>query len=267
MNLRNKIALITGASGGIGAAIARMLAGKGATTVLTGRNRGKLDKIREEIVSADGKACIYPADLLNEKERIDLVERIAADLGRIDVFINNAGFGWYGYTYDMEWETCRDMLRLNVEAMTHMTLMVMKKMQTRATGHIVHVGSISGFMPIQGISVYSSTKAFVKNFSESLYREMRHSGINVSCVVPSAVRTEFFSSALEKPNGRPVPAGNYGMEPEKVARRVLSLLNRPRKLSVVPRIYSILPAIDMIFGWVMDLLGPVLLRKNYVKAV
>ncbi len=196
-----------------------------------------------------------------------LIDRIAADFGPVDILINNAGFGWYGYTYDMQWQTCRDMLRLNIEAATHLTMMTLKEMKNRGEGHIVHVGSISGFLPIQGISVYSSSKAFLRSFSASLYREMRGSGVHVSCVMPSAVRTDFFRSAVERPGGRPIPAENRGMSPEVVARRILTLLKRPRKLAVIPRVCSILPALDMIFGWVMDLLGPVLLRKPDIKAV
>lgn len=267
MDLSGKVALVTGASGGIGSAAARALAEKGCTAALTGRNREKLESVRCKIEEGGGKARVYTADLLEESERSDLIGRVNADLGHIDIFINNAGSGWYGYTYDMEWKTCREMLRLNIEAVVHMTLMVLKEMREEGRGHIVHVGSIAGLMPIQGISLYSSSKAFVRNFSVSLYREMRRSGVHVGCILPSAVRTDFFQTAAEKTNGRSVPAGEGGMKPETVARRILSLLKRPRKIAVVPHIFSVLPFVDMVLGWLIDLLGPVLLRKADGKAL
>jgi uncharacterized protein len=261
MDLNNKVVLVTGASGGIGEVIARRLAREGARVLVAARSRDRLDRIAESIRAGGGEAYPFTVDLLDEKSREVLLDRVYAAFGTIDVLVNNAGFGWYGYGYDMELNDSSDMVDLNVKAVVHLTLTVLKRMKERKSGHIINMGSIAGSLPIQGIALYGASKAFVENFSEALFREMRGSGVHVSVIKPGAVRTEFFKQAEARTHGSKMPALR-GMDPERIASKVVGLLNKPRKVIVIPKILGVLPFVDWLFGWVIDLIGPLLLKKN-----
>ena len=112
---RGKIALITGASSGIGEATARRLATEGLVVLLTARRQERLEALAQEIQSAGGQAHIYPADLSLVEERQRLFERVNAEQPPVDVLVNNAGLGWYGYAADMPWQTAQQLLAVNVK--------------------------------------------------------------------------------------------------------------------------------------------------------
>ncbi|MBN1411198.1 MAG: SDR family NAD(P)-dependent oxidoreductase [Spirochaetales bacterium] len=262
MNIKDKVILVTGASSGIGAAMAERLASEGAVLLLVARRWDRLLQIEESIKAAGGNACAYPADLEKGEERSKLLDAVYARFGRIDILINNAGFGWYGFGYTMEIGDSLRMIDLNVKALVHLTLAVLKRMKEAGAGHIINIGSIAGSLPFQGIAMYGATKAFVESFSMALYREMRDTNIRVSVVKPGAVKTDFFTAAASKSHAQPMPVEHSGMTPGKVAGRVVSLIKRPRKSMVIPRVFSLLPLIDMLFGWLIDLIGPGLLKMN-----
>ena len=133
-------------------------------------------------------------------------------------------------------------------------------MRARGHGHIVNVGSIAGNLPSQGVAIYSATKAFVDNFTTCLHREMRGSGVHVSVVKPGPVTTEFFDVASCA--GRQMPAERFGVKPEAVAGRIWGVLCHPVRMACIPRWYWFVPWVEPYFGWVMDLLGPLLLRRG-----
>jgi len=134
-------------------------------------------------------------------------------------------------------------------------------MKARSSGHVVNIGSIAGCLPEQGVGVYGATKAFLDAFSTSLYRELRGTGVHVSAVRAGSVATEFQRAALERPGGGRVPAENLSIRPEQVAERVVRLLRHPRRQVFVPWYVRFAPWLEPLFGWAIDRLGPVLLRR------
>ena len=259
---RGKIALITGASSGIGAATARELAQRGLGVVLVARRQERLHELASEIQAAGGQAQTISADLAVPEDRQRVFDQTQECCGTPDVLVNNAGLGWYGYYADMPWETALEMLQVNVAAVMHLTRLFLPEMRQRGGGHIVNIGSISGGMPHQGIAIYGASKAFLDAFTTSLYRELVGSRLCVSVVRAGPVSSEFFQTAKTRPGGRAVPAERFAVSAESVARSIWGLLRRPRKVIYVPGILSLSPWLETLFGWVIDRVGPVLLRRR-----
>jgi short-subunit dehydrogenase len=259
MKLKTRVALVTG---GIGEVTARLLAKEGITVFLTARNSLKLGKIEKEITDSGGAAFSIPADLTIESERLHVLKTIKSAYSTIDILINNAGFGWYGFGHMMQWNTARDMVELNISAVVHLTLMVLQEMKQRDEGLIINISSIAANLPSQGIALYSATKAFIDNFSTSLYREMKRSGVKICAIKPGPVKTDFFSSATQRPNGLNIPASGSGISASRVARTIVGLIKHPRKTIYIPRIFSLIPIVEFCFSWIIDLMGPFLLNKK-----
>ena len=249
--------MITGASAGIGVAAARRLARAWLKVVLVARRLDRLQRLADEIQTAGGDVQVLVADLSRESERVR-VHETAPDA---DVLVNNAGFGWYGYGCNMPWDVAGSMIRVNVEALVHLTLLYLPVMRRRGFGHVVNVGSIAGSMPNQGVTVYSATKAFADAFTTSLYRELRGTGVHISIVRPGPVSTEFYALARERQAGMPVPAERFAISAERVADCIWSVLCRPRRVAFVPGYLWLTRWVEPYFDWFIDRLGPLLLRR------
>lgn len=226
--------------------------------VLVARRVERLLGLQAEIASAGGKAEVAASDLRSEAERTRLFEQI----GAADVLVNNAGFGWYGYYSDMPWQTAQEMLATNVEAAAHLTSLFLPGMKARDRGHIINVSSISGSIPSQGIALYGATKSFLDNFTTALVRELRGTRVFASVVRAGPVKTEFGEAALTKQNGGHVPTEHVGVTSEAVAREIWKLLLRPRRVIYIPRWMRIVPWAELSFGWIIDRLGPLLLKRT-----
>jgi short-subunit dehydrogenase len=231
-------------------------------TILVARRAGRLEELRRSIEAAGGEATAVPADLASEPDRERVLARAEADCGAIDVLVNNAGLGWYGYARDMPWEVARQMLAVNVSAVAHLTLLALATMTTRGAGHIINVGSVAGNLGAQGVALYGGTKAFLAAFSRSLHREVRGSGVHVSLLQAGIVtETEFYSSIQAQPGALRIPAGRFGVPARTVADRIAGLVRRPRKVAYVPRIIAATTLVEPLFGWVLDAAGPLHLRR------
>ena len=136
----DKTALITGASSGIGAAIARELARHGLRVGLVARRLERLQSLVDEIRRAGGQAEALPTDLAQESQRQELHQRTLESLGQVDVLVNNAGLGWYGFYAEMPWETAQEMLQVNISAVALLTRLFLPGMRARGRGHIINVG-------------------------------------------------------------------------------------------------------------------------------
>ncbi|MGA2112811.1 MAG: SDR family NAD(P)-dependent oxidoreductase [Anaerolineales bacterium] len=259
---KDKQALITGASSGIGAATAMRLAREGMRTILVARRQDCLEEIAETIRVQGGKADILPVDLQSEGQRDELLKELKRrkDAGKIDVLINSAGFGWYGYGSDMPWDLARQMVEVNVSSAVQLTLDLLGGMLERGEGHVVHVGSVAGSIPSQGVALYAATKAFVDAFTTGLYRELRGTRVHVSVVRPGPVSTGFFQTASRLSGGRSLPTSRWGVAPQVVAERIWRLLQRPRRVVYVPTCLRVAPWVELTLGWLMDRLGPLALE-------
>lgn len=250
-------ALITGASSGIGEATARRLGQAGMKVVLVARRLERLLGLQADITRAGGRAEVIAADLGSDDER----KRVFEQVGETDILVNNAGFGWYGYFNEMNWETAREMLQVNVSATAHLTSLFLPGMRERNRGHVINIGSISGSIPSQGIAMYAASKSFMDAFTTALHRETRGTNVHVSVVRAGPVKTEFCESALERENGGHVPTEKLGVTSEHVAWQIWKLLLRPRRVIYVPRWLQIVPWIELSFGWLEDRIGPLLLKR------
>lgn len=257
-----KTALVTGASAGIGAALSITLAREGYHVFLVARREQRLKEVQNSIQAMGGICSLIPADLSLESDRERVYRDIERSHGGIDVLVNNAGFGWYGYFNDMPWQLAKSMLAVNITAAAYFTSHCLPVMIHRGSGHIINIGSIAGQLPNQGIAMYAGSKAFLDAFSTALYRETRDSGVAVSMMRLGPVKTEFFDQARKKENGFSVPAERYAISINKVQRAFLRLLKRPRRVMYVPGWLWISQFVEGLFGPVIDLLGPLLLRRT-----
>ena len=187
------LAVVTGASGGIGREIAKLLARDGYDLVLAARSAETLAGFSRELTEGYGIRVIpFTADLTHDEERRRLFEETPGD---IDILINNAGFGDYGRFSECEWEKQERMIELNDLALTHITHLYLPGMISKGKGRILNVASIAAFEPGPLMSVYYASKAYVLSFSEALSVELKDSGITVTALCPGPVNTGFAKAA------------------------------------------------------------------------
>jgi short-subunit dehydrogenase len=258
----NKIAVVTGASSGIGAATARRLARQGLRVILIARRQERLKQLANEIHLSNGTAQIIPADLSIESDRLRVYDQVVAEYGQADVLVNNAGLGWYGFGTDMPWTIASEIVQVNIDAAVHFTLLFLQKMRSIGTGHIINIGSISGSLPSQGVAVYGATKSFLDNFTTALYRELSGTHLHVSVVRAGPVLTEFCDTAANLDGGLHLPTERFGVSAEAIANQVWNLLEHPRRVVYVPFWLALTPFVEHTFGWLIDRLGPLLLRRQ-----
>lgn len=189
-------ALVTGASGGIGLELARRFAGDGHDLALVARSEGKLHEIGEQLEKAHGiAATVIAADLSEPNAAGDIVDTLRAASIEIDTLVNNAGFALHGPFLDNDPRMQRNMLQVNVVALTQLTRLLLPPMVARGSGRILNVASTAAFAPGPLAAVYSATKSYVLSFSEALAEELRHSGVTVTALCPGPTRTGFSAAA------------------------------------------------------------------------
>ena len=152
------------------------------------------------------------------------------------------------------------MLRVNIDAVAHLTRLFLPAMRARDAGHIINIGSISGGLPSQGVALYSASKSFLDAFTTALYRELSGTRVHVSVVRAGPVHSEFFEQVANRPAGLNIPVERFAIPAKRVAVRIWRLLQRPRRAIYVPRLLVVTPWIELLFGWLQDRLGPLLLK-------
>jgi uncharacterized protein len=257
-----KTALITGASSGIGAAVARRLAREGLRVVLVARRADRLGQLVAEITAAGGQAQAIAADLSCEADRLRLAEQAGRLPGGVQILVNNAGQGWFGYFAEMPWEVAHSLLEVDVTAFVQLTRLLLPGMLARGEGRIINIGSMVGGFPNQGVAIYSASKAFMDALTTSLYRELVKTPVKVSVLRPGPVASEFFQASAARTGSGTIPGKDFAIPPEAVASAVWSLLRRPRRVAYVPWILWVTPWFELLFGWLVDLLGPLLLQQK-----
>ena len=190
------IAIVTGASSGIGRDFAELFAHDGHDLIVVARRRDALEALARELADRYGIGCDpFPADLGRRLERERLAARMRSVDDRIVALVNNAGFGTHGYFHETELERELDMIELNVAALTHLTKLVLPGMLARRVGRIINVSSVAAFQPGPLMAVYYASKAYVQSFSEALAEEVEGTGVTVTAVCPGPTITEFQTSA------------------------------------------------------------------------
>lgn len=194
--LAGQRALVTGASSGIGAEIAKELAKEGANLVLVARRQGRLDALAAEIKQAHGvEARTVALDLGKPNAALELFEATEGSELPVDVLVNNAGFGAYEDFVKTPWERYAGMIQLNVTALTHATHLYLPAMIGRGHGHVMNIASVGAYTPCPTFAVYAATKAYVRNMTEAVDFELKGTGVRAICVSPGGTRTEFVEAA------------------------------------------------------------------------
>jgi uncharacterized protein len=189
-------ALITGASSGIGAAIARRLAQRGNALTLVARREDRLTELSTDLHQRYGvRTGIVTGDLTDSDDRERVAAKVA-ELGlEVDVLVNNAGFGYAGKFVDAERARQVEMVQVNCEAVVDLCGRYLPEMAQRGQGAVLNIASTAAFQPMPGSATYGASKAFVLSYSEALHQEMRGQGVTVTAICPGPVRTEFTAAA------------------------------------------------------------------------
>jgi uncharacterized protein len=219
MRLEGRVALVTGASSGIGRALSPLLAERGATLALAGRDTAAL----AEVAQRTGGEPLA-ADLVEPGGAERLADLVLERHGRVDLLVSNAGAGWAGDLAAMPMEVAERLVTLNLVAPVRLTRLLLPGMLERGGGHLVYVTSIAGATGVAREAVYAATKAGLATFADSVREEVAGSGVTVSVVVPGVVDTPFFDrrgSAYDRAWPPPIPA-------ERVARALLRAIAADR---------------------------------------
>ena len=213
MILKDKVAVITGVSKGIGASLCKQLLEEGAIVFGLGRNN---------YPESHANFTFIQTDVRNYYEVEQTFEKIVTQTGKqIHILINNAGLGYFGNVEDLPMHEWDEMMQTNVNAMFYCTRLTVPVMKDTGFGHIINIASTAGLEGMPMVSGYCATKWAVKGFSESLWRELRDFKIKVTCVYPGSTKTDFFRSS---PNIQP---HDYMLMPDDVAAMMLYALKTP----------------------------------------
>ena len=186
------IALITGASGGIGLELAKIFARNGYNLVLIARSHDELKAIADELEQANGVQVKYCAkDLAVSSTPDEIYQSIKSEMVEVDVLVNNAGFGWRGEFAKMELTDALEMIQVNITSLTHLTRLFLPEMVRRRHGKILNVASTAAFQPGPMMAMYYATKAYVLNYSLAISEELRGSGVTVTALCPGPTATGF----------------------------------------------------------------------------
>ncbi|MGK2859122.1 MAG: SDR family NAD(P)-dependent oxidoreductase [Thermoanaerobaculia bacterium] len=233
MDLKGRIAIVTGASSGIGAATAVALAGAGCRLAIAARRQAELDRVAAQC-RALGVDCItIRTDVQNREDCFELARRTTAELGPPDILVNNAGFAIFDAIVDARPDDIRSMLDTNYLGAVNCVQAVLPGMLERGRGAIVNVASIVGIMGFSGMGGYCATKFALLGFTEALRDEVIERGIRVSAVCPGTTDTEFFVTAQK---GK-APAAErllLAVPPERVARAVMRAIRGGQARLIVP---------------------------------
>jgi 3-oxoacyl-[acyl-carrier protein] reductase len=222
-SLKGKIAVVTGASKGIGASIAHSLAEAGATVVLAARDAGRLESVRAAIAAKGGRAVAITADVASSESVAALAAEVEKQLGGTDVLVNNAGYGVFSKVVDMTLEDFDGMFAVNMRGVFLCTKAFLPGMISRQNGQIVNIASLASRNSFVGGAGYSATKFALLGFARSLMLEVRDYNIRVVTICPGSVNTEFSDHAKD---------GGTIIQPEDIAATTLFALTLPARTNV-----------------------------------
>src|SRR5215210_26258 len=228
----NSTCLVTGASSGIGAEIARELARRGHGVTLAARREERLSELAEELSGEHGvRAETVSADVADESARKGLKAQLMERNLTVEVLVNNAGFGTGGAFVELEAETEADMVRTNVEAVVALTGMFVPDMVERGRGAVLNVASLIAFQPVPFQATYGATKAAVLSFSDALHEELRDKGVTITSVCPGPVRTEFGESGGFGGADDRIP-DRFWLEADRVAEDAVDAMEAGDRITV-----------------------------------
>ncbi len=261
MELRGSVVIVTGASSGIGRATALAFARRGARVVLAARRAEQLATVADEIARAGGEAFAVRCDVGRMADLDELVRASLERFGRIDVLVNNAGFGFSGTIEDTPDDVMRELLEVNYMGAFRLTCAVLPLMRKQRSGHIVNVSSVVGKISFPFHGAYSATKFAMCAMTEALRGELSGSGVTATVVLPASTATEFFDAQQTIGTHSAAPAGPQ-QSAERVARAIVRSVDHP-----VPEVNLMAPmrlayGLNAFFPALRDIAGRVFYRRR-----
>lgn len=247
-------ALVTGASSGIGAELARLHAAKGGDLVLVARREDALNQLKSELQKAYGiKATVIIADLAQPDAAEKIFNATESAGIQIDILINNAGFGGHGKFHERDLAKDQAMMQVNMVCLVNLTHIYLQGMVSRNSGKILHVASAAGFIPGPLQAVYYATKAFVVSFSQAIAQELSNTNVTSTALCPGPVATGFVAAG--DLDGVPVPTWYNVVTPQSVAKCGYKAMSKGELVKINE------PSLSFLLNWVV----PFLPRKTVLK--
>lgn len=255
MDIKGKVVIVTGASSGIGEATARQFGREGAKVVLAARRVDRLESLAQEIavMKAGAQTLVVQADLSRLEDIQALIQQTLDKFGRIDVLVNNAGFGRLDWLENLDpVKDIQSQFDVNVMGVIQTTRQALPVMIKQRSGHIINMCSMAGLVATPTYTIYAACKHAVHGFSEALRREVKPWGIEVSMIYPGGVVTEFASHAGIKRKTKAATPKALLLTAEQVGNAVVQLVRRPRAMWIIPWAWSITVWMNRTLNWLVD---------------
>lgn len=233
--LDGKVAIVTGASSGIGEATALALAAEGAKVALVARRADRLEKLVKRISESGGQALPIVADVADDTQAHEMVQKAKEQFGRVDILVNNAGVMLNGPIEGADTEDWRRMVNTNVLGLMYATHAALPIMKAQGEGHIVNISSVAGRVAQAGSAVYNATKWGVGGFSEALRQEVHKDKIRVTIIEPGAVATELTEHITNPAAKERIQAWVKSLTPlesEDIAAAIIYAVTQPPRVNV-----------------------------------
>jgi NADP-dependent 3-hydroxy acid dehydrogenase YdfG len=229
MDIKDKVAVVTGASKGIGRQTALALAGAGADVAISARSKDLLEEVAAEIQKTGRKAFVFPGDMSKEEDIKGFIKQTAERFGKIDILVNNAGLGYFHPIAEMSTALWDQMFNLNVRGVFIATREALPHLRKPGEAVIVNIVSLAGKNAFAGGGGYTGTKHALLAFSRCLMLEERKNGIRVLALCPGSVDTYFFDSQT----GNPLkPSLEKSLRPEDIASTILHMIRMPQRAMI-----------------------------------
>jgi hypothetical protein len=255
MDIKGKVVIVTGASSGIGEATARQFGRVGTKIVIAARRVDRLEALAQEIsaMGSGAEALVVQADLSKLEDIQSLIKQTLDRFGRIDVLVNNAGFGRLDWLENLDpVKDIQSQFDVNVMGVIQTTRQALPVMMKQRSGHIINMCSMAGLVATPTYSIYAACKHAVHGFSEALRREAKPWGINVSMIYPGGVVTEFASHAGIKRKTKATTPKALLLTADQVGEAVVKLVRRPRRMWILPWAWSFTVWMNRNLNWFVD---------------
>ena len=233
--LEGKVAIVTGASSGIGEATAISLAAEGAKVVIAARRGERLEAVAKHITDNGGQVLSVIADITDELQVKNLIQKAHAEFGRVDILVNNAGISFPGRIENADPSNWRKMIDINVLALMYTTHTVLPIFKAQKSGHIVNISSVAGRIAKAGMAAYNVTKWGVNAFSEALRQEVYQDNIRVTIIEPGLVETEIDQHITDVVAKQEIAARRKAITPlqsEDIAAAIIYAVSQPQHVNV-----------------------------------